>query len=98
MHRGDTIATTGTARPDVDDAFWMIVTGDDQWVRAEFDAIIEAGWDTPTPPPPPAPPRPHNWPRPPARRRRARFWLPEFVLARPCRHDQRSPPDPPHST
>ncbi len=51
MGSGGTITSTGTVRPDIDDAFWTIVTGDGQWVRTEFDAIIDAAWDGPTPPP-----------------------------------------------
>jgi hypothetical protein len=92
MHRGDMTTATGTARPDIDDAFWTIVTGDDQWVRAEFDAIIEAGWNPPTPPPPPAPPRPHDRPWRPARRHWDRLEPRTRAPALPCRQDQRSPP------
>jgi hypothetical protein len=94
MNRGDPITATGIDRPDIDDAFWAIVTGDDQWVRAEFDEIIDAGWDTPAPPPPPAPSRPQDGPRRPARRCADRRWPCHGAPARWCRHDQRSPPAP----
>jgi len=54
--------STGILRPDLDNVFWTIVTGEAQWVRAEFDEIINAGWDTAAPPPPPAPLRPDGQP------------------------------------
>lgn len=87
-----TDASTGILRPDLDDVFWTIVTGDDQWVRAEFDAIINAGWDTPAPPPPPAPPRPDGqpprtpWPAATPR------WVVNPGPTHDCPHAQRSPP------
>jgi hypothetical protein len=92
MQRGDTITATGTARPDIDDAFWTIVTGDDQWVRAEFDAIVDANWDTPAPPPPPAPPQPDEPRRQPAPPIPDRPVPCHSAPARPGRPDQRSPP------
>lgn len=92
MNHGDTIPSTGTLRPDIDDAFWTIVTGDDQWVRAEFDELIAAGWDTPAPPPPPAPPEPQA-PQPhPEQPLGARLWTSHPGQPRLCRHHQRSPP------
>ena len=47
-----------------DEAFTDLVTGDPDWVRDEFDALIGANWDEPPEPPePPAPstdrPEPH---------------------------------------
>lgn len=93
MHSGDTITSTGTVRPDIDDTFWAIVTGDDQWVRAEFDAIIDAGWDSPTPPPPPAPPQPGIPPPCPAKRSGSRLWADDPATPpRLCPRHQRSPP------
>jgi hypothetical protein len=39
-----------------DEAFSDLISGDDDLVRAEFDALIAAGWPEPPPsPPPPAP-------------------------------------------
>ena len=52
-------------------AFADIVSADQQWVDAEFDALISASFSEPPPPPPPAPPRvpPHpGTPPPPSRR------------------------------
>jgi hypothetical protein len=92
MDRSDRIASTGTLRPDIDDAFWTIVTGDDQWVRTEFDEIIAAGWDIPTPPPPPAPPQPKLPPSGPERRGGSRTWCRHPAPPRQPRHDQRAPP------
>jgi len=39
-----------------DEAFTDLISGDEDWVRAEFDALIAASWQQPPPPPPPAPP------------------------------------------
>jgi hypothetical protein len=40
-----------------DEAFAELISGDPELVRAEFDAIIDAGFDEPPgPPTPPAPP------------------------------------------
>jgi hypothetical protein len=76
----------------IDDAFLDLVSRDDDFVRAEFDALVAACWQDPAPPPP-APPRPHGrapaWPAPPP---------PEppgpapFVPPAPIRGRQRSPP------
>ena len=52
-------------------AFADVVYADQQWVDAEFDALISASFSEPPPPPPPAPPRvpPHpGTPCPPSRR------------------------------
>jgi hypothetical protein len=46
------MATTTT----VDDEFLAILCADDEFVRAEFDAIIANAWDTPAQPAP-EPPR-----------------------------------------
>jgi hypothetical protein len=40
-----------------DEAFTDLISGDEDLVRAEFDALIAASWQQP-PPPPPAPPAP----------------------------------------
>ena len=84
--------STGILRPDLDAAFWTIVTGDDQWVRAEFDAIIDAGWDTPAPPPPPAPPGPAGQPPGSPRAAAIRQWTVRTGPSRDFRAAQRSPP------
>jgi len=39
-----------------DEAFTDLISGDEDLVRAEFDALIAASWQPPVPPPPPAPP------------------------------------------
>jgi len=39
-----------------DEAFTDLISGDEDLVRAEFDALIAASWQQPPPPPPPAPP------------------------------------------
>lgn len=77
--------------PRVDEQFAAIVCADDEWVRAEFDALVAAAWDDP-----PATPGPVA--RPPAAGRPAPRWRPE--PERPPRRDvgveawarQRSPP------
>ena len=38
-----------------DEAFTELICGDPDLVRAEFDALINAGFDEPPPPEPPAP-------------------------------------------
>ena len=53
-------------------AFADVVYADQQWVDAEFDALISAAFSEPPAPPPPAPPRvpPRpGTPCPPSRRR-----------------------------
>src|SRR5436305_7788322 len=53
-------------------AFGDVVYADQQWVDAEFDALIAASFGEPPAPPPPAPPRvpPRpGTPCPPSRRR-----------------------------
>jgi hypothetical protein len=57
-----------------DEAFTELISGDPDLVRAEFDALIRAGFDEPPPPPPassaaqpaPSPPRPDTSPTPAA--------------------------------
>jgi len=94
MCSGDMVASPGTLRPDVDDAFWTIVTGDDQWLRAEFEEIIDAGWDTPAPPPPPAPAHLPEPGAPIARTRHFAGRLHESIIVRSRPADQRAPPRP----
>jgi hypothetical protein len=36
--------------------FADLICSDDEWVRAEFDALVRASWGPPVPPAPPAPP------------------------------------------
>ncbi|MGI5215689.1 hypothetical protein [Plantactinospora sp. CA-290183] len=53
----------------VHEAFVELVQHDDDLMRAEFDALIDACWHTPPPPPPARPqpaPRPPLWPVEPA--------------------------------
>jgi hypothetical protein len=42
--------------------FADLVCRDEEWLRAEFDAIVAAEWGTPPPVPPPAPPGPDDRP------------------------------------
>jgi hypothetical protein len=42
---------------EADAAFADVVYADQQWVDAEFDALISASFSEPPAPPPPAPPR-----------------------------------------
>jgi hypothetical protein len=61
--------TLGTREADA--AFADVVYADQQWVDAEFDALISASFSEPPVPPPPAPPRvpPHpGTPPSPSRR------------------------------
>jgi len=92
MHRSTTVTSTRTAQPQIDDAFWDIVTGDARWVRDAFDAIVAASWDAPVPPPPPEPTRPHFPRSGPARPVRARARSGRPGPARDCGHNQRPPP------
>lgn len=67
------------------DTFLEVVYGDDEWVQAEFDAIVAANWVEPAASPPtrrvPVP----GWPAP---------RLPAFRQAGPPASRQRSPPGP----
>jgi hypothetical protein len=59
---------------EADAAFADLICADQQWVDAEFDALISASFSEPPAPPPPAPPRvpPRpGTPPPPSRRRPA---------------------------
>jgi hypothetical protein len=80
------LADSGTER----DTFLAVVYADTEWLRAEFDAIVDASWDEP-----PARPEPSGRPVPgPARpyppRRRARPLRRGPVGPTPAR--ERSPP------
>ena len=67
----DPVAQAGTAlSPEwdrgFDEAFTELICGDPDLVRAEFDALIGAGFDDPPEPPaPPAPPAARPAPSPP---------------------------------
>jgi hypothetical protein len=79
-------------------AFADVVYADQQWVDAEFDALISAAFSEPPAPPPPAPPRvpPHPGnPFSPSRRRLPRRDGVTVPAAGPGRGRQRSPPAPP---
>jgi len=81
---------------EADAAFADVVYADQQWVDAEFDAIIAACFGEPPAPPPPAPPRvpPHpGTPPPPSRQPAAGPVAPAFpAAAGPDHGRQRSPP------
>jgi hypothetical protein len=67
---GRVIGMTLSTR-EADAAFADVLCADQQWVAAEFDALISACFGEPPAPPPPAPPRvpPHpGTPPPPSRR------------------------------
>jgi hypothetical protein len=67
-------------------AFADVVYADQQWVDAEFEALISASFSEPPAPPPPAPPRvpPRpGTPPPPSRARPGRHRLPDH-RAGPC--------------
>jgi len=79
--------------------FADLVCRDEEWLRAEFDAIVAAEWGAPPPAPPPAPPGPDDrpaagpaWPtgdRPePGSRRRTDA----VAVGLPGRYRQRAPP------
>jgi hypothetical protein len=77
-------------------AFADVVYADQQWVDAEFDALISAAFSEPPAPPPPAPPRvpprPGN-PSTPSRQPAAGLAaIPAGPAAGPARGRQRSPP------
>ncbi len=76
-------------------AFTDVVYADQQWVDAEFDALISASFSEPPAPPPPAPPRvpPRPGTPPPPSRRTAQCpaALP-WPAAGPDHGRQRSPP------
>jgi hypothetical protein len=76
-------------------AFADVVYADQQWVDAEFDALISASYGEPPAPPPPAPsrvpPRP-GIPRPPSRRPAPGPAATPSLAAGPEHGRQRSPP------
>src|SRR5512142_8108 len=75
-------------------AFADVVYADQQWVDAEFDALISASFSEP-PAPPPAPPRvpPHpGTPYPPSRRPAPCPAARAFPVTGPGHGRQRSPP------
>jgi hypothetical protein len=92
VQRRTAVASTQTAQPEIDDAFWDIVSGDADWVRDTFDAIVAAGWDAPPPPPAPDRIRPHFPRSAPARPVRAGAGPNRLGPARDCGHNERSPP------
>src|SRR5256885_17236717 len=76
-------------------AFADVVYADQQWVDAEFDALISAAFSEPPAPPPPAPPRvpPHPGnPSPPSRRLLPAQDAITVPATGPARGRQRSPP------
>jgi hypothetical protein len=85
--------TVSTREADV--AFADVICADQQWVDAEFDALISASFSEPPAPPPPAPPRvpPRPGIPPPSSRRpppaQAAMTSP---ATGPGRGRQRSPP------
>ena len=79
-------------------AFADVVYADQQWVDAEFDALISASFSEPPAPPPPAPPRvpPRpGTPCPPSRRPAPGPAACTFPATGPGHGRQRSPPAPP---
>ncbi|TDU83916.1 hypothetical protein EV138_6380 [Kribbella voronezhensis] len=82
-------------RTPVDEVFLDLVLDDSDLLRAEFDALITACWETPCQPPrrklcPPV----GGWaaPRPAARSQRDGFLPTDMSPARPPRGRQRGPP------
>jgi hypothetical protein len=76
-------------------AFADVVYADQQWVDAEFDALISASFSEPPAPPPPAPPRipPHpGIPPPPSRRPPLAQAAMTYPAIGPGHGRQRSPP------
>ena len=74
-------------------AFADVVYADQQWVDAEFDALISASYGEPPPPPPPAPPRvPPRPGTPPSRRPAPGQAARTFPATGPDHGRQRSPP------
>src|SRR5436190_17099103 len=86
---GMTVSTRETGA-----AFADVVYADQQWVDAEFDALISAAFSEP-PAPPPAPPRVPPRPgrtSPPSREPSPGPALAAFPVTGPPRGRQRSPP------
>jgi hypothetical protein len=76
-------------------AFADVVYADQQWVDAEFDALISASFSEPPAPPPPAPPRvpPRpGTPCPPSRPPAPGPAVTAFPATGPDHGRQRSPP------
>jgi hypothetical protein len=76
-------------------AFADVVYADQQWVDAEFDALVSAAFGGPPAPPRPAPPRvpPHpGTPPPPSRRPCPGPAVTAFPATGPDHGRQRSPP------
>jgi hypothetical protein len=74
------------------DAFLDVVCGDEDWVRAEFDAIVAANWPGAEPPEPPVPsPGPRRTPRRATGRPRP---VPGIPPNGPAPARQRAPPGP----
>lgn len=78
---------------EADAVFADIVSADQQWVDAEFDALISASFSEPPAPPalPRVSPRPGN-PCPPSRQPRAGLAGTSFSVTGPHYSRQRSPP------
>lgn len=95
MLSADFGARLGPHVADRQDMFVELVCQDDDFVRAEFDAIIAASWPSPPPDLPPSPPRPQepNRPHPPLRctSHRGSRWK-EGSSEHRQRSRQRSPP------
>ena len=91
---GRVIGMTPSTR-ESDAAFADIVYADQQWVDAEFDALISASFSEPPAPPPPAsarvPPHPGTTP-PPSRRPAPGKAACTFPATGPDHGRQRSPP------
>jgi len=81
------LAETGTER----EAFLALVYADVDWLRAEFDAIVDAGWDEP-PAAPERPDRPVAVPVPGAGTHRRERALPPGRQVAACLARERSPP------
>jgi hypothetical protein len=92
---GRVIGMTLSTR-EADAAFADVVYADQQWVDAEFDALISASYSEPPAPPPPAPPRvpPHPGTSPPPSRRPLRGQATAIIppSTGPEHGRQRSPP------
>jgi hypothetical protein len=85
---GRVIGMTLTTR-EAGAAFADVVYADQQWVDAEFDALISASFSEPPAPPPPAPPR---IPPPPSRRPPLAQAAMTYPATGPGHGRQRSPP------
>jgi len=80
---------------EADAAFADVVYADQNWVDAEFDALISASFSEPPAPPPPAPPRVPPQPgnsSPPSRQLPSRPAAVTYPATGPDHGRQRSPP------